>query len=313
MLRTIYLSLLAVVVTLVGCGEEKKKVGFSMLTSNNPFFPVIAKAMTEAAEKLGYEVIAVSADENLAKQKQQIDDFITQGCVAIVLNPVNSLGIGVAIKKANAEGIPVFTNDIGCLDPEAKVVTHVATDNEQGGHLAGQAIIKALEGKGKVAVLDFPKVESVQLRTKGFKAEIDKHNAAGGGQIEIITPYLDGGGDRAKSRDAMQAILQTHQDVTGVFCINDPSAVGAITALEDAKREKDVTVVGFDGAPEGKRAVLEGREYASPTQYPRLMATTTIEMIHKYLAGEQVESEILIPTTLYTLEVAEKDDNVDGW
>jgi ribose transport system substrate-binding protein len=308
-----YLSLLAIVVTLVGCGEEKKKIGFSMLTSNNEFFKVIANEMKLEAEKLGYEVIAISADEDLAKQKQQIDDFITQGCVAIVLNPVNSVGIGVAIKKANTEGIPVFTNDIGCLDPDAKVVTHIATDNEQGGHLAGQAIITALGGKGKVAVLDFPKVESVLLRTKGFKAEIDAHNKKGGGQIEIITPYLDGGGDRAKSRDVMQAILSTHPDVTGVFCINDPSAIGAITALEDAKRQKDVTVVGFDGAPEGKRAVLEGREFASPTQYPRQMAKQTIEMIHKYLNGDKVESEILIPTTLYTIEDAKKDDNVDGW
>ena len=72
-------------------------------------------------------------------------------------------------------------------------------------------------------------------------------------------------------------------------------------------------VVGFDGAPIGKRAVLDGREHSSPAQYPKQMAKQTIEMIVKHHKGEEVPKEILIPTTLYTQEVAKKDDNVDGW
>ncbi|MDQ1257406.1 MAG: ribose transport system substrate-binding protein, partial [Candidatus Hydrogenedentes bacterium] len=112
--------------------QSNGTVGLSVLTMNNPFFKVIADSMTAALAKEGYEVLAVSGDFDVAKQQNQIKDFIVKKVSAIVLCPCNSKSIGPAIKEANAAGIPVFTADIACLDPEAKVVSHIATDNFQG-------------------------------------------------------------------------------------------------------------------------------------------------------------------------------------
>jgi ribose transport system substrate-binding protein len=299
----------------VGCGDSDEKraaVGYSMLTSNNPFFKVIEATMHEEAAKRGYELLAVSAEEKVHTQASQIEDFITRGVKAIVLNPVDSRAIGAAIRRANTAGIPVFTNDIACLDPTAEVVTHVATDNEAGGHLAAQALIEALGGKGKVAILDYPKVESVMLRTKGFRAEVEAQNQREDVEIAIVAD-LDGGGDRAKSRAAAQDLVQAHPDLRGIFAINDPSALGAISALEEAGKLGDVVVVGFDGAPEGKRAVLEGKEYATPVQFPRQIGATTIDLIARYYEGEKPAKEVLIPPRIYKKADAEKDPNLGGW
>src|SRR5262249_10997059 len=76
-------------------------------------------------------------------------------------------------------GIPVFTADIKCLVEDADVICHIATDNHQGGREAGKAMIEALGDKGgKIAILDFPVVESCQLRTKGFKEVLSAHNSS---------------------------------------------------------------------------------------------------------------------------------------
>src|SRR5262249_20456396 len=150
----------------------------SVLTLTNPFFKTIGDTLTEEAGKQGYEVSVVSGDFNVAKQRDQVKDFIVRRVSAIVLCPCDSKAIGPVIKEANAAGIPVFTADIACLDPEAKVVTHIATDNYQGGKEAAKAMIEALGDRGgKIAILDYKIVESCILRVKGFKEVIEEHNA----------------------------------------------------------------------------------------------------------------------------------------
>ena len=175
--------------------RPKPVIGVSLLTLTNPFFLELGEAMKEEAAKHGMEVVLTAGEFDVAKQRNQVNDFIVRRVSAIVLCPCDSKAIGTAIADANKAGIPVFTADIASLaDPKtAKVEGHVATDNLGGGRLAAKAVIEALGGSGKVAVLDFPEVESVLLRTKGFEEEIAKHNAAGKGTIRVVTK-LPGGG-----------------------------------------------------------------------------------------------------------------------
>ena len=125
-------------------GEPASKgtIGVSLLTLTNPFFKTIGDSITRVAAKEGYSVVVVSGDFDVAKQQNQIKDFIVKRVAAIVLSPCDSKSIGPAIQEANEAGIPVFTCDIKSLAANAKVVTHVATDNYQGGKMAGQAMIE---------------------------------------------------------------------------------------------------------------------------------------------------------------------------
>ena len=286
--------------------EQAGTIGLSVLTMNNPFFKEIADSMAAEAGKHGYEVVAVSGDFDVAKQQNQVKDFIVQQVSVIVLCPCNSKSIGPAIKEANEAGIPVFTADIACLDPAAEVVAHIATDNLQGGKLAAEAIVEALDGKGKVAILDHPEVESVILRTEGFEEKLAELNEDPDVDVEIVEK-LPGGGDKAKSFTATQDLIQAHGDLDAIFAINDPSALGARAALENAKKADQIKVVGFDGQPEGKQAIKDGKIYADPIQFPDRIGAETVTAIMKYMNGEDVEAEILIPTSLYRQEDALKD------
>lgn len=280
----------------VESGGSSKVIGYSMLSSANPFFKVIARSMTEAAEEQGYTVVAVSGDLDLEKQRQQVDDFIARKVAAIVLNPCDSKGIGPVIEKANAAGIPVFTCDIKSLATTGKVEAHIATDNFAGGRQAGQAMIEALgEAGGKIAIIDYKDAESCLLRVAGFKEVIDAfNNEHPDARFEIVRE-LGGEGDLEKGRTAAQDIIQAVPDLDGIFAINDPSGLGAWSALNTAGKADDVVLIGFDGQPDGKKAVQSGKFYASPIQFPSMMGKQTIATIVKYFNGESIEAEQLIP------------------
>jgi ribose transport system substrate-binding protein len=296
-----------------GCGggkeepaKPKRTIGVSVLTLTNPFFKVIADSMTQEAAKHGYEVIVTSGEFDVAKQQNQVKDFIVKKVSAIVLCPCDSKSIGPAIREANEAGIPVFTADIACLAKDAKVVSHIATDNYGGGRLAAKAMVEALGGKGKVAIIDHPEVESVILRTKGFEEEMAEANKRPGVDIKIVRK-LPGGGARDRSLRTAQDLLEKYPDLAGIFAINDPSALGARAALEQAKRADEVKIVGFDGQLEAKKAIKRGEIYADPIQYPDEIGRKTVEAIAKYFRGEEVPPQVLIPTTLYGKAEAEKD------
>lgn len=308
---------LILLLTVLGCGQSNDQtssaghaaakiatargtIGLSVMTLANPFFKVIADSFTEEAAKHGYEVIVTSGDNDAARQQNQVKDFIVKKVSAIVLCPCDSKAIGPAIQEANAAGIPVFTADLGCLAPGAKVVSHVATDNLNGGRLAGQAMIEALgEAGGKIVILDFKPAESCQLRVQGFKDVIDDYNRGRKTGAITIVAELDGGGHRDKGYKAAEDALQAHPDLAGIFAINDPSALGAHAALEKAGKAQRVKIVGFDGQPEGKQAIKEGKIYADPVQFPEKIGARTMQIIAKHFEGEPVPAEELIATSLY--------------
>jgi ribose transport system substrate-binding protein len=291
--------------------SNQRRICYSALTLTNPFFRIIADTMQAEAEKRGYTLVVVSGDQDVNQQTAQVQDFIVQGAAAIVLNPCDSKAIGAAIRKANEAGIPVFTNDIKYAGSDASVECHIATDNLQGGRLAGEAIVKLLaDTGGKVAVIDYPDVESCQLRVQGFREVIDQHNQQPGKpQIEIAT-VLNGQGAREAGHAAARDAIQAHPDLSALFAINDPSALGARVALEEAGRADQVRIVGFDGAREGRQAILEGKIVCDPVQFPDRMGQTTIEMISRYFAGEDVPPEILIPSELYYQDNARQDSSL---
>ena len=287
--------------------ESRGTIGVSLLTLDNPFFKVIGDNITAEGKKHGYETIVVSGDKDVAKQANQIKDFIVKRVSAIVLSPCDSKSIVPVIQEANAAGIPVFTVDIPCNEPGVKIVTQIATDNFGGGQEAGRAMIEALgEAGGKVAVLHFKQVESCQLRVKGFREVIDAHNATGKAKIEIVAE-LESGGAKDQGYKAAEDTLQAQPELRGIFAINDPAALGARAAVEKAGKTRQVVIIGFDGQPEGKQAIKQGKIYADPIQFPDQMGVRVVEAIIKHSRGETLPPQMLIPTSLYRKADAEKD------
>jgi ribose transport system substrate-binding protein len=284
-----------------GASTHKVYIGVSLLTLTNPFFKDMADTLQSEGQKRGYEVVVTSGELDPAKQKDQVKDFLVHKASAIVLTPCDSKSIGTAIADANAAGVPVFTADVASTAEGVKVISHCATDNLEGGRVAGRAMVELLAGKGKVAIVDHQEVESGIMREKGFLEEVAK--APG---IEVVAK-LPSSGARDRAFAAAQDILQSHPDVQAIFAINDPTALGVLAALEKAGKVGQIQVIGFDGQPEARQAVKDGKLYATVMQHPKEIASITIDHIASYMSGEEVPPQTLIPPALYRLADAKTD------
>ncbi len=260
------------------------------------FYQSVESGMKSEAAKYGYTVDVVDANRDNSKQQGQVEDFISQRVSAIVLTPYDSQAIGSAIVEANTANIPVFTADIANASSQGKVVSHIASDNVQGGGEAGKLICMALgKSGGSVAILDEPEVTSVQDRVKGFKAAI----ASTCPSVKIIAD-IDGGGERAKASSAMDDIMQAHKDLKGVFGINDDSALGAARAIDAAGMKGQIAVVGYDATPEAQTEIKDGSMYGDAIQHPDQIGAKTIDAIHDYFSGKTPSAKIAIPVGTFT-------------
>ncbi|MEO7202405.1 MAG: substrate-binding domain-containing protein, partial [Candidatus Tumulicola sp.] len=241
-----------------------KTIGVSIQNREAQFYQDMEAGMKSEATKHGYGVTFVDANRDNAQQQSQVEDFVSKKVDAIVLTPYDSQAIGSAIVEANNANIPVFTADIANASSQGKVVAHVASDNVQGGYVAGTLICKAVGGKGDVAIIDEPEVTSVQDRVKGFKQAVAKLCP----DVKIVAD-VDSGGARTKANSDAGDILQAHKDVVGIFGINDDSALGAVAAVGAAGMTGKVAIVGYDAGPEARAAIAKGTMYGDALQHPK--------------------------------------------
>ncbi len=308
MRKMFLLALFALCLATCGFGAEKKgTIGVSLLAMSNPFFKVIADNMTAEAAKYGYDVVAADGNFDVARQSNQVKDFIANKYACIVLSPCDSKAIGPVIREANDAGIPVFTVDIASLAPDAKVIAHIATDNYAGGKVAADGMVKALNGKGKVGILSHNETESGLMRANGFK---DRLKELGKDKDMPVVSDLPALGSREKGFSACQDMMQAHPDITGIFAINDPTAMGALAALEGIGKADQVKIIGFDGMPECMQAIKDGKIYGSSIQFPDRLGRGVVQAFVKYMNGEEVKPVELLPTELYTKAEADKDPNL---
>jgi ribose transport system substrate-binding protein len=260
---------------------KQKVIGAALLTQTHVFYQDMVAAMQEEARKQGFRLIFQYADFDSSKQNNQIETFLIQGVDALVIAPNDSAGIAPAIAEARAKGIPVFTVDIAAHG--ADVTSHIASDNVKGGEILGEYLAKLLGGKGRVAIIDHPAVASVQERVAGFEKALAKYP-----NIKIVQK-IPGEGQRDKAFRAAQDLLQANPDLNAIFGINDDSALGTLAALEAAGLQDKMVIVGYDGTPEARDAILKGKALKADTvQFPKEIGKQAIETIAAYFRGETV-------------------------
>ena len=274
--------------------KEINKVGITLGSLGNPFFVAMVDGATAKAKEYNpnVEVIAMSGDYDLNKQFNQMDNFIAAGVDMILLNAVDSVALGVAVKRAQDAGIPVIAVDVTAAGANATV----STNNVQAGEIACQYIVDKLDGKGNVIIQNGPPVSAVMDRVDGCKATFAK--APG---INILSDDQDANGSREGGLEVMLGHLTRYQDIDAVFAINDPQAIGTDLAAKQLKRT-GIIITAVDGAPDIEVA-LKGDTMieASSSQDPYAIAMKGVEVGYNLINGKTLENDnILMPSTLVT-------------
>ena len=267
-------------------------IGASLLTQQHPFYIELADAMKAEATAKDVKLEVAIANQDLNKQLADVEDFIVKGVDVIVLSPVDSKGVKAVIEKAQKAGIKVITVDVPATGVD--VTSYIGTDNYTGGVKAGELMAKELGDMGKVAIIDYPTVQSVVNRIDGFKKAIGEHK-----DVEIVAQQT--GITRAEALAAAQNMLQANPDIQGIFGFGDDAALAAAVAVKSAGLEAQVKVIGFDGMEEARNAVDTNPVMVGVIQqFPGEMGKRAVDTAIDVIAGKEVPAEQPIEPGVYT-------------
>lgn len=279
--------LIATVSSSMVLAEEKDiselTIGFSNCSQDTPFFANMTPIIQDYAEELGAKVVALNADNDIAKQNQDIMDLVTQGIDILIINPVNEDGPSAGIEACNNAGIPVVTVD---KNVKAGYTSWVGRDNQEMGRLCGERLVELLGGESATGtILEIQGTAgstTMMHRRDGFHEAVDKIE----GLKVVQSSYCDY--DRSKAIPATQDLLQANSDIVAIFGHNDDMALGAAQVCAEQGME-DVLVCGVDGLMEAVLKIQDGEYACTTSNDPVLMGQTAVDVAIQIYNEEEVE------------------------
>ncbi|OMF21779.1 D-ribose ABC transporter substrate-binding protein [Paenibacillus sp. FSL H8-0548] len=267
------------------------KIGLSISTLNNPFFVSVKDGVAAEAAKLGIEVIVIDAQNDSAKQSNDVEDLMQKGVNALLINPVDSSAISTVVQTANSLDIPVVTLDRSADKGDVKAL--VASDNVKGGSMAAEYIVQQVGKGAKVIELEgSPGASATRERGKGFHEIADT-------QLDVIAKQT-ADFDRTKGLTVMENLLQGNPGVQAVFAHNDEMALGAIEAIQSSG--KNIPIIGFDGNEDALNSIQAGKLTGTIAQQPDLIGQLAVQAAKDVLDGKTVEKLIAAPLKLVIKE-----------
>ena len=269
---------------------ESYKIGFSQATMASPFYVTMVDEFEKYCEENGVEPMAISADEDVQKQNQDIMDMIAAGIDALILNPINLESVQTGIDACVEAGIPVITVDRMASSGGTAVVKR---DNKEMGRLVGERLLEELGGaeaaEGTIIELQGTAGDQVMMdRRDGFESAFEG--------VDGITIVQSVNCDyvRAKAVVAAQDLIQANLDnnIVAIYGHNDDMAIGGMQAAQEAGLE-GVLICGVDGLMEAVEAIANGEGYICTTlNDPGTELKVAADTAIKVLNGDDFEEEV---------------------
>ncbi len=286
--------------------KEPVYFGATYMTMNNPYFNVINDEIKNVIQANGDVLITLDPALSLKKQQEHIRYLMNKGVKVIFVNAIEVDSLREELKLCKEKGVIVIAVDTNLAQDESDYISYtVISDNYNAGVQAAHDMMKN-KTHAKIVLLEHSTTMSGAQRIQGFVDTIAKYpnyevvaRAECEGQLEIATPVMAG-------------IIDDHVTFDVVMALNDPSALGALAALQEANLH-NVDVYGVDGSPETKVLIKENKMRGSVSQSPRQMGRSAVRIAYQMLQGKTFkETYEFIPVTLITHENID-EFNLEGW
>jgi ABC-type sugar transport system substrate-binding protein len=293
--RVAILFILAAVVStgfvFAGGSQESggKKVAYIVADLENPFWKALADGFEDTAKKLGMDPKVFNSSGQPSTQMKNAQDCVTMRYDAVAISATDSSSANAPVLEFNGAKIPVWIAHISPDNPNAKYLSMVDAQNEGGCLDAGRYIAeqyKAKGMKGTAAVITISLARSNgRLRHKGFTAAMDE----AGIKLGVVKEAVQY--SRNEAYTFTQDLLTANKDISILWCNYDEAVLGAMQAIKDAGRQKDIILGGFDGSPESLQAVLDGGIQVMAIQPAYRHGAILAEQMYAHLVkGESVKS-----------------------
>lgn len=303
-MKKVLVVLLALMMLVGTCAfAEGDLIGYTCMDGTNPFFVTLQDAINEVVTEHGDTLVALDPQNSNETQLSQIEDMISQGIVAMFINPVDRDGITPALDALQAANIPMFGFDTEVTDMD-KLVSYAGSDNYNAGYVCGLDLIEKCPDGGPIIVLDSPTMQSVVDRTNGFLDAIEGHG------FEVVA-QIDSMGNQEQGNLNGTDALTAHPDAVCIFGGNDPTALGAQAAAEAAG--SSALIYGVDGSPDVKALVAEGKMTGTGAQSPMEIGKTIAEVYYQWKDDpDSVEARYPIETFMINSDNIDEYNN-GGW
>ncbi len=243
---------------------------------SNPFFKTEADTASAKAEELGYEVKAVSHDDDATKQSELFDNAIADKAAAIVCDNAGADATVEAVQKARDAGIPTFLIDRE-INMDGVAISQIVANNYQGAKAIAEEWVEAMGEEGKYAeLLGKESDTNAGVRSSAFHEVIDQYDT-----FEMVAQQT-ANWEQTEGYEKTETILQSNPEITGIICGNDTMAVGAAEACKAAGRT-DIKIIGVDGSDEAAALIKAGEMTGTALQQCALIAEMAVEQADKYL------------------------------
>ncbi|WP_085035300.1 sugar ABC transporter substrate-binding protein [Ensifer aridi] len=292
---------------LMSTAAHAETIGVSMALFDDNFLTVLRNGMQDYAKTLdGVELQIEDAQNDVAKQQSQIQNFIAAGVDAIIVNPVDTDATAAMSKIAADAGIPlVYVNrEPVNIDSLPEKQAFVASNEVESGTLETQEVCKLLGGKGKaVVMMGELSNQAARMRTKDIHDVLATEACKG---IEVVEEQT-ANWSRTQGADLMTNWLSAGVEFDAVIANNDEMAIGAIQALKAAGRSMDSVVIGgVDATQDALAAMAAGDLDVTVFQNAAGQGKGSVDAALKLAKGEPVEKKVYIPFELVTKENLDK-------
>lgn len=286
--KIILVSLFAVLLSLLGCSEEKTyKIGVSQCSQDDWRMKMNDEINREIMFHEDAVVEIRSADDNNERQISDIRYFADNDFDIIIVSPNEAAALTPIIKEVYERGIPVVVFDRNINGDT--YTARIGVDDEGLGRSAAHYALHMLGSEAKaIEIYGLSGSTPAEGRHKGFVGEFE----AGGGTVLAGVP---GNWNKEDAVPVVDSLLTVYPDVDLIFAHNDRMAIGA-SEVASRRGRRDIKIIGIDAAPEiGIRAVADSvidATFLYPTEGHRVLQTALA-----ILKGEPYERETILPVS----------------
>jgi ribose transport system substrate-binding protein len=317
--RAFILSLLALVLstTFIMCNKSEFKdteitIAVIPKGTTHIFWESVHAGAIKASVELGVNINWVGPEKEDDRQQQiaVVDNQVLNGVSGIVLAPLDAMALRRPVRDAVRRNIPVIIIDSGLQDSEDVYTSFIATDNREGGRIAGREMGKSLEGKGRVVLLRYMEGSaSTTNREEGFLESLKKFP-----EITLVSDEQYAGATRAQAQQASENLLLRFKDeqgnltIDGLFCPNASSTYGMLQALRRQRQTGKVIFIGFDSDDPLVKGLEQGEIHGLVVQNPFRMGFLGVKIMLDLLQGKPVEKRIDTGVTFVLRQDLEKPE-----
>lgn len=284
--------------------QNKKKLVYLVSDARIPFWSIMARGIKNNADKLGYELEIMSAENSARRELEFTARAIKNKVSGIIVSPTTSSACTTILRFAKKAGIPVVISDIGTDGGE--YVSFVSSNNRDGAYNIGKVLTKKLIElgweKGTVGIVAIPQKRlNGQARTTGFMQALSEAGIKGA-DLKQQSTFSE-----LETYTLSKNLIKDHPDLRAIWLQGSDRYKGALNAISDAGKQEKILLITFDAEPEFLELIPKGVLVGSAMQQPYLMGEEAVKAIDQHLSGKRVEKNLQLPIlAISTKNIAEK-------